>query len=136
MMLRVYVAAPLAFAEEAAAFARKLEDAGVEVASRWHGIVAAGAKDPPSRRLRTGILMDNLADLATASAVVAYVPAGARPRATLGEVHHALAAHRPVFWCGSPPEEWLGTFDAHPKLIDVGSLAAALTELLAMRAAA
>lgn len=107
----VYVAAPLAMAALANRVAVALANAGHEVCSHWHnGGVVKESRDPVERH---AALMDNIADMSEALAVVALTHID-NPRATYGEIGWALASGKSVIWVQGTEGDGSNLFDAHP----------------------
>jgi hypothetical protein len=102
---RVYVAAPLAFALKAQAFAEALRALGCWVTSRWHALVGVDAVESLDPEVRARALAMNVYDLDLANALVLFANEGT-PRSSLIECGWALASGYPVVWVhapGAPP---------------------------------
>lgn len=121
-MAAVYVAAPLALAEDARVVAASLGSRGHHIVSRWHDGVPDGARDPNADVERRQVLSDNIADIERAAVVVAIVDKGT-PRATLCEIAWCLAHGKRVVWCHGVDGIGRNIFDSHYAVTRVSSRA-------------
>jgi nucleoside 2-deoxyribosyltransferase len=110
--MKVYVAAPFAFAPHAAVIASILERDGHAITSTWHRDTLGLGGDPLAVARRKAILDVNIRDLRAAEVLVALTARGT-PRATNAEIGFALALGMPVVWWQSPNWDGANIFDAH-----------------------
>ena len=126
--LRVYIAGGRDLAGLADSIAADLSKLGVTVVSTWH-VGQDKLVDPAAHETRATILAKNLADLKQADVVLALMFDG-KPRATFGEIGHALAdGARVVWWAKDGDDERACIFDAHPSVTRVTSLRDAVKAL-------
>lgn len=98
--MRLYYAAPLSCAARASRIARAVGlFTGAAPCSRWHYEVPEGAVDPVDPEAMRAILERNLADLASADAVVVLADKG-NPGETFAEGARAADSRKPVLWFG------------------------------------
>ena len=110
--MKVYVAAPFAYAPHAAVIASILEQYGHSITSTWHRDTLGLGGDPLKHETRAEILRVNIGDLREAQVLVALTARGV-PRATNAEIGFALALEMPVVWWQSPNWDGANIFDSH-----------------------
>jgi len=120
--VRVYIAAPKAELARAKSVASQLRERGIEVTSRWHEVLAEGAKDPTDREERGTVLRHNLADLGRATVMLALTSDGAG-RETYVEIGRAIECGIPVVWSIERGGEALSSSSAFVAATDADAIA-------------
>jgi hypothetical protein len=101
MSRKVYIAARLAIAEDAASFAHRLRKAGHRVVSRWHDMMQDHLADK-HRATRQAICMRNWMDVGDADTLIAFAHKDCR--GTLAEITKAFFDGKRIVVIGKPFE--------------------------------